>query len=721
VIRRAGLAALLAALCAVAPRAAAQGPPGAGGSGAIRGVVRDKLTDSAVADAHVLLVGTPLATSTDRHGAFQIAGLGPGAYTLRVLAVGYAPALRDSVAVAAGATVDVAIDLSQVALQLPGIDVTASGGFRAAAEAPVSISILEREDLAKYAPIELPDVLPFVPGVVMNHGSVDVRGASGLAGGLGSRVLVLLDGHPALTGDGGEIDFEDLPLMDLQRTEVVKGSQSALYGSAAMGGVINLITAPIAEEPATAVRLHAGVYDVPREFRYTGVPQDFAGLDVQHAQRIGSVGVRVALGQETSDGYEQNGGFSRWLGRLKLQSLPGAAHAWDAYAVWSMLRSGEFASWRSDSQPYEVPDSAVGDWNRVSNVLVGGRYAAVKGTRALLELEPSATFTTVKDHMHDSHNWHEALRVGLNARLSLRPGSRHAVTAGLDVAGTGVNSSYYGRKTITDAAPYAQEEFALSPDLKVTAGARLDLHHVDGGLAEQAFNPKLAVAFTPAGAFTFRASLGRGYRAPSAIEQFLSTFQQGFRVLPNPALHGETAWSGEVGGTASLSRLWLDAALFSSWYHGLIGPAPAPGQIGAFSFQKVQRARVRGLDASSKLGIVPRLADLDLSYTLLDARDLDTGLWLPYRSQHTVTGSLDLLGGAAGVDLQYRSRLETVLAYPVDPRGPITVLDARVAFRVARATMQVKVSNLLQQRYVDVMERNEGAPRSVLVTGTATF
>ncbi len=727
----AGAAVVLGVLLAVAGPAVAQNPaspsspspspsPAEGSSGAIHGVVTDQTTDSAVAGAHVLVAGTPLVAATDPTGQFRVAGLDPDTYTIRVLAIGYVAATAE-VTVAAGATAEVAVSLERAPLQLPGIDVTASGGARSVAEAPVSIVVMERLDLEKFSPVQLPDVLPFVPGVAMNHGQVDVRGASGLAGGLGSRVLVLLDGHPALTGDGGEIDFEDLPLLDLDRAEVVKGSQSALYGSAALGGVINLISSPIDPEPATSLRLHFGSYDTPKPFRWTSAPQAFAGLDVQHSRAVGAVGVRLALGREGSDGYEQNGEFSRWLGRLKLSSLDGAAHPWDAYVVWSMLRSGQFAAWRSDSQPYQVPDSAVGDWNRVSNILAGGRYTAIAGSRALLTIEPSATFTTVKDHMHDSRNWHEALRTGVNARLALNPGSAHAVTAGVEVAGTSVNSSYYGQKYITDAAPYAQEEFALGPALKLTAGARLDLHHVDGGTAEQAFNPKLAAAFTPPGAFTLRASFGRGYRAPSAIEQFVKTFQQGFQVEPNPSLKGETAWSGEVGGTASLGLLWLDAALFSSWYHGLIGPAAVPGQFGAFSFQNVQRARVRGLDASSKVGVVPRLVNLDLSYTLLDARDLDTGFWLPYRSRHNVTGSLDLLGGAAGVDVLYRSRLEQVLAYPVDPRGDITVLDARLAFRLAGAVLQVKVGNLFQAKYVDVMERNQGAPRSLLVTGLASF
>ena len=719
---RVALALLCGVLAVGAGPADAQGPPGSGGDGAIHGLVRDQVSDSAVVGAHVLVVGTPLATTTDQRGEFRVVGLASGTYTLRVLAIGFAPSFHPGLAVAADTTVEVAVTLQRVALQLPGIDVTASGAARSVSEAPVSVSVMEAADLFKYSPVQLPDVLPYMPGVVMNHGQLDIRGSTGNAGGLGSRVLMLLDGHPVLTGDGGEIDFEVLPMMDLERAEVVKGSQSALYGSGAMGGVVNLITSPIDERPRTDVRLHYGAYDPPKDFRFDSRRLDYSGIDLQHSREIGSVGVRFALGRETSDGYQQNGNFSRWLLRTKLSSMPGSAHPWDAYAIWSSITSGQFSAWLSPGQPYLVDtvNSAPGDWNHVNNLLLGGKFVALAGSRALLKIEPSVTHTEVRDHMKQSHNWHRATRAGANVQLAFTPGSAHAVTAGVDVAGTTVNSSYYGGKVIADAAPYAQEEFALTPSLGLTGGLRLDYHHADGGRAETALNPKLGAAYAPAGPFAVRASFGRGYRAPSAIEQFLSTTQQGVHVVPNPSLHGETAWSGELGATASLGRLWLDGTLFNSWYHGLIGPAFAPGAGLAVSFQNVSRAWVRGVDATTKLGLARGL-DLDVNYLWLDSRNSSTGLPLPYRSRHQVTGSVDLLSGAAGVDVRYRSRPEQVLEFPADRRADVTVVDLRCGIRLARTAMQLKVANLLQARYVDIQERNQGAPRTLLVTGMAAF
>jgi outer membrane receptor for ferrienterochelin and colicins len=713
IARRVAAAVLAGALVFGPGRLAAQN---AAGPGIIRGQVVESATDSAVAGAHVLVQGTQLSTSSDDSGRFALAGVAPGSYQVRVLAIGFAPVVRDSVTVTAGAAVELRIAMNRQALQLAGIDVTATGSAQRVGAEAVSVAVLQRSDLLRYDAIQVQDALPYVPGVDMNHGDVDIRGASGISEGIGSRVLMLLDGHPVLTGDGGEIDYELLPIMDLQRVEVVKGSQSALYGSSAMGGVVNLITSAIRARPATAMRLHYGLYDVPPEFRFGGPRPAYWGLDVQRSQPIGRVGVRLALGREASQGYQQNGEYSRWLLRTKLSSMPGASHPWDAYAIWATIRQGQFYGWAADSEPYQVPSNALGDWNRIWHFLAGGRYAAVAGSRALLELEPSLSYTAVRDHMHDSRNWHEATRGELNAKLTFNPGSAHVVTAGVDGAGTAVNSSYYGAKWITDGAPYAQEDLALAPALHVIAGARLDYHHVDGGRAETTVNPKLSAAFTPPGRLALRASIGRGYRAPSAIEQFVSTSQQGARVVPDSALHGETAWSGEVGGSLSLGRLWLDGALFESWYHDLIAPAAVPGQLLTFSFQNVQRAYVRGVDATAKVSLADGRLDLSCNYMYLDTRDDSTGLALPYRSRHTVTASADLWGGLAGVDVRYRSRVEQVLAYPLDPRGNITVVDLRVAARVRGVTFQAKVSNLFQARYVDIMERNQGAPRSVLVT-----
>ena len=173
--------------------------------------------------------------------------------------------------------------------------------------------------------VTLDQALPFVPGVTFNgRDNVDIRGSTGFARGVGSRVLMLLDGHPALSADGGEVIWESLPLLDLDQVEVVKGAYSAIYGSNALGGVVNLVTKPVEERPRTAVRIHAGMWTPQSEYEFTDHTLTQQGISLQHERRIGGAGIRLAMQREGSDGFTENGRSGFWAARLKLGSSPKA-------------------------------------------------------------------------------------------------------------------------------------------------------------------------------------------------------------------------------------------------------------------------------------------------------------------------------------------------------------------------------------------------------------
>jgi len=182
--------------------------------------------------------------------------------------------------------------------------------------------------------------------------------------------------------------------------------------------------------------------------------------------------------------------------------------------------------------------------------------------------------------------------------------------------------------------------------------------------------------------------------------------------VPNPQLNGEHAWSGEVGITAyPLPAIRIDGALFGSRYEDLIGPAAAPDQLLVFQFQNVSRARVLGIDLGARAAMIPGVIDLEANYLFLDGQDLETGKALPYRSRHNLTGTVTALRGLAAVDLRYRSRVEEVIAYPLDERGSIFTMDLRGAYQAFGLTFLAGVRNLFNTFYTDVQERSPGAPR----------
>ena len=122
-----------------------------------------------------------------------------------------------------------------------------------------------------------------------------------------------------------------------------------------------------------------------------------------------------------------------------------------------------------------------------------------------------------------------------------------------------------------------------------------------------------------------------------------------------------------------------------------------------------------------RVGLIPNQLNLHTNYLFLDSEDLGTGRQLAYRSRHNLTTTLSAWDDVIGLDMRYRTRPEVVLAYPLDERGDVTLVDLRLSFDVMDMDVQTKVTNLLQAEYVDIQERNPGASRSFRVTVTSRF
>jgi outer membrane receptor for ferrienterochelin and colicins len=684
----------------------------------LMGSVRDAATRAPLAGATLVLRGTPLSTVADRDGRFTFPALPAGRYVVIAAAIGYAVDSLVPRTLAAGERVEVTLLLDAAPIVLDEMVVTAGRTAERTEEAIASVAVLSSRDLIDRNVATVDKALAYVPGVTFNGDELlDIRGAAGFARGIGSRVLLMLDGHPILTGDGAELDFRSIPLLDLDRAEVVKGAYSAVYGSNALGGVVNLVTSPVGLAPETVVRIHGDAYDFQPEYAWSGELQSAFGFGAQHSRRIGSIGARAFMGYEVSDGYSENGEYRRWLGRLKLGSAPGSVRPWDAYAVFSSERAGEAFLWRSADDPYRVPESAAGNYTVGYKLFTGASVVPYARPTLLVRLTPFVNVNSLENFFQDNDDWHSAVKPGLTAELALYGNDRHAARVGVDGAYTWVSSNYIGSPRITDLAAFAQDEVRLGGALKGSLGLRLDYHVTDLTASEWRLSPKLGAALQLAPNATLRASVGAGYRAPSAIEQFVSSRQFGFRVVPNLDLTGEYAWSGELGTSLTLARrLRLDAGAFGSLYSDLISPGPAPDEPFVYQFQNVARARVAGVDLGLSAELVPRAVDVQATYLLLDTEDRDTGEPLPYRSRHNVTGTVTLLDGLAGVDVRYRTRIEEVLAFPLDERGDVTVVDLRVGYRLWSVLWQARVANLFNRFYVDVQERNPGAPRSFTLT-----
>jgi len=219
--------------------------------------------DQPLEAANVYLGGTIMGAATNTEGQFEIENVPDGNFVLTISMIGYQ--LRKIPVSISNMTMDLGtIQLEPSALQSQPIVVTAARHQQTLQDVSASIGNITEEEISYRNAITIDDALRYESGINLTGSQVSIRGSTGYSRGLGSRVLMLVDGIPYMTADTKEANFESLQINQIERIEIVKGAGSALYGSSAIGGVINIINKKIESEPITNFRLYGGYYSDPQ-------------------------------------------------------------------------------------------------------------------------------------------------------------------------------------------------------------------------------------------------------------------------------------------------------------------------------------------------------------------------------------------------------------------------------------------------------------------------
>lgn len=208
--------------------------------GTLSGVVVDRATDSPLPGATVQLSPTGRGQATDEEGQFTFRNVEPGSYEIEVRFVGYATH-RETVEVKAGERTRVTIDLRSQRVGLPDIVVTGAARERSTAEVYRPITALAGEELQQQLGSSIPETLQRVPGFAMQYNGPGATRPS-IRGMGGDRVLMLEDGQR--TGDLYQTTADHGVMMEpltAEQIEVIRGPAGLLYGSQALGGVVNVI------------------------------------------------------------------------------------------------------------------------------------------------------------------------------------------------------------------------------------------------------------------------------------------------------------------------------------------------------------------------------------------------------------------------------------------------------------------------------------------------
>jgi outer membrane receptor for ferrienterochelin and colicins len=686
-------------------RAQAQAP------GVVYGIVSDT-AGALIADVHVTTAGA--AATSDVAGRYRLAGIPPGRVVLRFARLGYRATVY-TVAVPAGDSVRVDVVLRSGRFALEPVIVTAAKRSQLLDQSATSVALVTDSDLARRAVSTVDEAVDKAPGVLFLNGQVNIRGSSGFVEGLGSRVLLLVDGVPANEADRGGIDWDMVPLNEVQRVEVVKGAGSSLYGSAAFGGVINLLTHELPVGLHGRVRATAGAYADPPDpaWRFRDYVGGLGGLDVTGSYGTEAIRGSLTLGGRHSDGYREQDRSDQWetAGKAEWHPVPGTrvtasgswtSHQYEVSPPW--CERGQCDDRGLAFQPFRIGDDNRGAYTRSDKGYVAATVDRTGSAGFAWQARGSWLRTHFTDYKPD--DWGVANRYGTELRGMLRPGgdSDRVLTLGVEAGRSDVTSDIFGGRAQNELSAYGEGEQRIG-SFRVSGGARVDEIGLGGHALAGQVSPRVG-AVLPTRWGTWRFSIGHGFRAPSLAERFVRTVAFGIQVIPDSTLVPETAWAFELGNSVRLgSAARLDAAAFWTEARQLIEPTFVDsGGVPYIQFRNVLRARLRGIDASLVARPLTPALETSVAYTFLDARDLKSDSVLAFRPRHLVTVAADYGWGpfSMGGDFRYVSRIERIelgLSWADDPRVAAAVLDLRAGWRRDAWAARLLVTNALNYIY----------------------
>ncbi len=585
-------------------------------AGTVEGRVTDAHTGEPLSGVLIEATGAEGPVISDRQGRWRLQ-LTPGSHRLTASFIGYAEESRE-IDVGRGGRVEIA--MTRRALPLDAVVVTASRRVQRLADAPIATELISRAEIIATGGSDVAQVLSERLGVHLESGPPGGEGAM-LQGLSSERVLVLVDGQPLVGRIGGTLDVTRVPTSAIERIEVVKGSQSSLYGSEAMGGVINIITR---SAPPGQVRGSVAVTTGTQgRLDGSGTIGGAAG-GVEYLADIGRRSIEYTPGFSSAPGAEAE----RWDGLVKLGWSPSSEVKMEV----SGLSIDESQRWRSGPL-YTFSD------NRQTN----GRLA-LEWSRGRHRLAPSISYSGFEHLSRQATSPRPVDGSGDLENQRLLEGEvmygveldRFTLDLGVEAKREHIESDRVegGERTMDTVEPFAQATIGGGA-LRLIPGARLTVSEEWGNR----FTPRAALMYRPVPELALRASVGQGYRAPSFKElgmEFLNASPGGgYRIRGNPDLKPETSRNLSADIEWAPGASYLRVSAFHNRFDDFIETQLAAEEDGVvvYTYQNVADGFTRGLEVEA--GWAARGFRVEGGYALLDTGEGASGAPLLGRPKHS--------------------------------------------------------------------------------------
>lgn len=427
---------------------------------------------------------------------------------------------------------------------------------------PMTVNVISRGQLTQNNQMSiLPTVMQQVPGLFVTSRSMYGYGVStGAAGGINMRgisggagqLLVLIDGHPQYNGIYGHPISDSYQTLMAERVEVLRGPASVIYGSNAMGGVINIVTRKMLQDGVrTDVRVGGGSYGTVL-------------AEASNTIRKGKFSSMVGGEYSRTDNHRPNMGFEQYGGHLKL--------AYDFTPNWDAYVDADITHFNA-SYPgaEEKPIYGANQWitRGVVSAAVENNYEKTNGALSIFTnfgrhkiddgsadaTKPTSRYFRSKDAL-TGISWYQSARLFEGNRLTLGADYQHIYgnayytdkTTG-DILVTPNKQS--GRSYRNEVAGYFDVRQDLVGWLTLDAGLRLDHHSITGS----EWIPQFGVVVRPLSTGEVKAMVSKGFRNPTMREMFLYP-------PSNEELKPERMWNYELSWRHRLQKLSYGANLF---------------------------------------------------------------------------------------------------------------------------------------------------------------
>ena len=572
----------------------------------VKGVVVDNSEGFGLPYAQIKVNGNDKVILTDAKGNYRIE-LHKDTCNLEVFYGGYQTFSRMVIFRPNQKEMKLDIKMLPQALLLDAANVVSSKYENNPEKATNSLVVLKPKQMESKNLTTVDAMLNTAGGVAVVDNEPQIRGGSGFSSGMGSRVMILLDNIPLLRPDAGRPMWNFIPMEDVEQIEILKGAASVVFGSSALTGAINVLTAYPRVKPKTKVTLFAGMYSDPNEsYRTSWIHNNPVkwGASFLHSRIIkknfdlvvggeffddqGYIGPEEKIAQTWATNGDDRGKYERrgrlnFATRYRFSKVKGLSVSLNANAMFTE-NAQSFFWYNADTNMYRTYPGSMSKFNDVNFYIDPTiQYIAPKGS--IHSFRNRITYSDSKESkglqssnsilVFNEYQYNKQIsKIGMNIVAGIM--NIYAESFGPVFNGDNYSSNPKTNVFPTNLSAYAQieQKFLRKKNLVLALGGRWEYYKLDDiNENEPIFRAVVNYQITKTKT-TFRASFGQGYRYPSIGEKFIALTVGRYGFYPNPGLVSETSQNIEVGAMQHFSffefKEIVDLALYRQDYDNYI-------------------------------------------------------------------------------------------------------------------------------------------------------